>query len=87
MKKFFAFMLITAMMLTISNFTAFAAEEIVITTADSLCKLEGSGWTESTNEKVAGPTGNTSCIQATEKLQQHMMHQASKKAHMEFIFI
>jgi len=60
MKKVFCFMLVITMLLTTLTFTAFAAEEVIITTADSLCKMEGNGWAESTNPVAAGPLDGTS---------------------------
>jgi len=60
MKKILSIVLLIAMLLTSFTFTAMASEEVVITTADALCKREGGGWAESTNEAVKGPTGGTS---------------------------
>jgi len=59
MRKVLSVVLLVTMLLSSFSFTALAAEEIVITTADSGCKMEGA-WKESTSEKVAGPTGGTS---------------------------
>lgn len=60
MKRILVFLLLITVLISSLTFTAFAADEIVITTSDALCKREGSGWAESTNEKVAGPDGGTS---------------------------
>jgi len=60
MKRTLSMILLVAMLVTSFTFTASAAEEIIITTADELCKMEGSGWQESTNKNVAGPTDGTS---------------------------
>jgi len=60
MKRILSIILLATMILSSFNFTVFASEETIITTSDSLCKLEGSGWAESSNEKVAGPTNGTS---------------------------
>ncbi|MBQ8588655.1 MAG: hypothetical protein IJ454_04600 [Clostridia bacterium] len=45
---------------------AIAAEEIVITPHDSACTMVGDSWTESTSEKVQGPTGKTSYYKGKE---------------------
>jgi len=37
-----------------------SSNEVIITSADSLCKRVGGGWTESTNPAVAGPTDKSS---------------------------
>lgn len=60
MKNVLSIIVLISVLLSSFTFTAFAAEEIVITTADELCKMEGNGWTESTNKNVAGPTDGTS---------------------------
>ena len=45
---------------------AIAAEEIVITPHDSACTMVGDSWTESTSEKVQGPTVKTSYYKGKE---------------------
>jgi len=60
MKRVLSLLLIATMLMSALTFTAFAAEEVVITTADEGCKLEGKDWKESTNSVVEGPTGGTS---------------------------
>ena len=60
MKKILSVLLLISVLLSSLSFTAFAAEETVITTSDAnLCKLT-SNWFESTNPVVAGPTGGSS---------------------------
>ena len=59
MKKFLSILLLVTMLISSFTFTAFAADEIVYTTADSQFSKTGS-WAESTNKVVAGPTGGTS---------------------------
>jgi len=60
MKKILCIMLLISILLSSFSFTASAAEEIIITTSDSLCTLNGSTWQESTSTVVAGPTGGSS---------------------------
>jgi len=60
MKRVLSVLLCILLLLTSLNFVAFASEEIIITTADNLCKLEGDNWKESTNVLVAGPLDGTS---------------------------
>ena len=60
MKKFLSIILLISIILSSFTFTVFAEDEIIITTSDALCKLDGDGWTESTNKVVAGPTDGTS---------------------------
>ena len=60
MKRVLSLVLLVAVLLSSFTFTAFASEEIVITTDDALCVREGTGWTESTNKGVAGPKDGTS---------------------------
>ena len=60
MKKILSILLLISILLSSFTFTALAAEEIMITTADELCKMEGSGWAESINKNVAGPNDGTS---------------------------
>ncbi|MBE7015615.1 MAG: hypothetical protein E7417_02195 [Ruminococcaceae bacterium] len=60
MKKVLSMLLLVTMLISSFTFTAFAAEEIVYTTSDPQCKMEGSTWKESTSSKVSGPTGGTS---------------------------
>ena len=59
MRKILSVVLLIAMLISSFSFTALAAEETVITTADPGCKMEGD-WKESTSASVAGPTGGTS---------------------------
>jgi len=56
MKKLLCMFLLITMVLSNLTFTALASEEIVITTADSRCKLDGK-WQESTNANVVGAGG------------------------------
>ena len=65
MKKVLSILLLITVLVSSFSFTAFAADETVITTSDALCTRSGSGWAESTNEKVAGPTGGTSWYTAS----------------------
>ena len=43
-----------------NNNATTSGNEVIITSADPLCKRVGSGWTESTNAAVAGPTEKSS---------------------------
>jgi len=65
MKKVLSLFLLVTIIMSTFTFTAFASEEIIITTSDSLCKLDGSEWNESTNPVVEGPTGGTSWYSAS----------------------
>jgi len=66
MKKVLSVMLLITVILSSFTLTALASEEIIITTADALCKLNGT-WKESTNTAVAGPLGGTSwCTKLTD---------------------
>jgi len=65
MKKVLSLFLLVTIIISTFTFTAFASEEIIITTSDPLCKLDGSGWNESTNPVVEGPAGGTSWYSAS----------------------
>jgi len=60
MKRVLSIVLLISVLLSSLTFTALAADEIIITSADDLFTMEGNGWTESTNKGVAGPTDGTS---------------------------
>jgi len=60
MKRVLSVLLLISVLLSSFTFTAIAADEVIITTSDSLCRFSGKGWSESKNTSVAGPEDGTS---------------------------